>query len=77
MAKIVDGLAQEVTAIGLIDGDLRHREVGLGELFSCGVHPDENLGDCLNVEVFGQLDDSHMVVDDAAQLLDDAEDLVL
>ena len=74
MAEVVDGLAQQVAAIGLVDGDLRHGEVRLGEFGARGVHPDEDLGDGLDVEVLGQLDDADVVVDDLADVLQHLSD---
>jgi hypothetical protein len=41
------------------------------------VHADEDLGDGLDVEVFGQLDDADVVVDDLAELLEHLADLRL
>ena len=67
VAEVVDRLAQQVAAVGLVGGDLRHREVGLRELGPGGVHADEDLGDRLDVEVLGQLDDADVVVDDLAR----------
>ena len=72
VAEVVDGLAQQVAAVGLVDGDLRHGEVGLRELGAGRVHADEDLGDRLDVEVVGQLDDADVVVDDLAELLEHA-----
>ena len=67
VAEVVDRLAQQVAAVGLVGGDLRHGEVGLGELGAGGVHADEDLGDRLDVEVVGQLDHADVVVDDLAR----------
>jgi hypothetical protein len=74
VAEVVDRLAQQVAAVGLVSGDLRHGEVRLRQLGPGGVHADEDLGDGLDVEVLGQLDHADVVVDDLAQLLQNLPD---
>ena len=76
MTEVVDGLPQQVATVALVGGNLRHREVGLGQFGAGGVHTNENLGDGLDVEVLGQLDDTDVVVDYFAQLLQHAEERV-
>ena len=77
MAKVVDGLAEHVAAIGLIGGDLGHGEIGLTKRGPSGVHPDKNLGDRFNLQIVGQFDDANMVVDDLAELFQGPENGVL
>ena len=69
MAEVVDGLAQPVATEVLVDGDLRHGEVGLGKLGARRVHADEDLGNSFDVEILGQFDQAYVVVDDLADLL--------
>ena len=76
MAEIVDGLAQHVAAVGLVHRDLGHGEVCLGQGCAGRVHADEDFGHGLDIQIFRQLDDAHMVVDDAAQLFDHLVDIV-
>ena len=76
MAEIVDGLAQHVAAVGLVHRDFGHGEIGLGQWGAGRVHADEDFGHGLDIQIFRQLDDAHMVVDDAAQLFDHFVDIV-
>ena len=77
MAEIVDGLTEEIAAIGLINGDLGHRKVSLRQLRSSRVHADENLSYRLDVEILGQVDDTDVVVDDLAEPFQGRKHLVL
>ena len=77
MAEVINGLAQHVAAIGLVDCNLGHRKVRLRKRLSRRIHADEDLGHGFDVQVFGQLDHPHMVVHDAAQALKHLEHCVL
>src|SRR5690606_39623324 len=55
-------------------GYLRHGKISLGKLFSGRIDTDKDLGDRLNIEVFRQLDDADMVVDDLPKLFQYARD---
>ena len=70
MTEVFDGFAQCVAAIGLVDGDLRHGEVGLGELSSSRVDANEDLGNGLNIKILCQLDQANRVVDDFQEPLE-------
>src|SRR5690606_26126025 len=74
MAEVVNGLPQQVAAVGFVYGDLRHGKISLGKLFSGRIDTDKDLGDRLNIEVFRQLDDADMVVDDLPKLFQYARD---
>ena len=67
-------LAQQVAAVAVVRCDLRHGEIRLVEACAGGVHADENLGDGFDVEVFCEIDDADVIVDDLLQSLERAED---
>lgn len=71
------GLAQDGATVGFVDGNLGHGEVGLTQLHTLGVDADEDLGDGLDVQVEGQLDEADLVTGDAApQVCDGASRVV-
>ena len=69
MAEVVNGLAEEVASIAFVGGYFRHGEIRLTECCSCRVHPDENLGDRFDVQIFGQFDDAKVIVHDFSEFL--------
>lgn len=73
----VNRFAQEVAAVFFVDRDLGHGKVGLRKFHARRVHSDENLGDRLDVQVFGQIDHPNVIADNFPQLLDRGKDLVL
>ncbi len=75
-AEVIDRLTEHVAAIRFICGNLGHNEVRLGEFCSCRVDSNEDLGDRFDIEVFGELDQTNVIVGNHPQLLQDFSDLL-